>query len=167
MTEQVRKFMASDAMAYVDTYRKLLMQPPGDVTESLERLKTKMFEMNLVPPRLYAEMRAHEHAFNYLTKQQEPGMVILGDAKAEPTPQELAAAENEEMERLEDELKDAQKKLRRAAEHIQQQEAELVIKRQEAARLQRKIAQTYNSVAVAGAAMVVVLLVLLGIIISK
>lgn len=167
MTEQVRKFMASDGMAYVDTYRKLLLQPPGDVTESLERLKTKMFEMNMVPPRLYAELRAHEHALNYLVKRQDPGMVILGEAKAEPTAQEVAAAENEEVERLEDELKDAQKKLKIATQHIHDVEAELVMKRQEAARLQRKIAQTYNSVAVAGVAMVVVMLVLLGIVISR
>lgn len=167
MSEQVRKFMASDAIAYVDTYRKLLMQTPGDVNDSLGRLKNKMFEMNLVPPRLYAELRAHEHAIGYLTKQQDPGMVVLGDAKAEPTAVESASAENEEIERLTDELKDTQKKLKFAAQHIHDVEAELVGKRQELARLQRKIAQTYNSVAVAGVAVVVVLLVLVSIIATR
>lgn len=163
MSQPTYKFMASDAFAYVDTYRRLVMSTPGDITASRERLETRMSEMNLVPPRLYAELRAHEHAFNFVMKKQDPGMVVLGDQPAAldsagPSPDEEARR------RLEDELDQARKLLRQSSQRQQDLEAELVVRHQELGRLQRKLSQTYNSVAVGGVAVLLMVLAALALV---
>ena len=165
MSEPVRKFMASDAFAYVDTYRRLVMNTPGDITASKERLQAKMLEMNLVPPRLYAELRAHEHAFNFVAKQQEPGMVSLGEQAAEG--QGDAAAAAEARRELEEQVSDLRKELRKAAQREQELEAEGVMQRQEIGRLQRKVAQANNNAAAVGIALGIVVLVLAGILLTR
>lgn len=165
MSEQVRKFMASDAFAYVDTYRRLVMNPPGDITASRERLEAKMLEMNLVPPRLYAELRAHEHAFAFVTKQQEPGMVTLGEQKGEDSGALAAAAE--QRRELEDEIDELRKRLRQAAQREQELEADVVLRRQEVGILQRKLAQANNSAAVVGVVLGIVVVALLGILLTR
>jgi hypothetical protein len=167
MAEPVRKFMAADAVAYVDTYRRLIMNTPGDITAARERLEARMLEMNLVPSRLYAELRAHEHACNFVLKKQEPGMVVLGDAKEEGDGAAVAVARDDERRQLEEEAADLRRKLRAAAQQQHELETELVVQSQEVGRLKRKLAQTYNSVAVGGVAVIVVLLVLFGIIAFK
>lgn len=164
MADAVRKFMAADAVAYIDTYRRLIMHTPGEITAAKERLQDRMHEMNLVPARLYAELRAHEHALNFVLKKQEPGMVILGDAKDGAENDVATAAQDEERRKLEEEAADLRRHLKRAAQREHELEAELVMQGQEVARLQRKLAQTYNSVAVGGVAVIVVLAVLFGII---
>lgn len=167
MAENVRKFMAADAVAYVDTYRRLIMNTPGDINAAKERLEARMHEMNLVPSRLYAELRAHEHAFNFVLKQQEPGMVTLGEARDDSESAEGLAARDEERRQLEEELLELRRNLKRAAQQQHELEAELVVQAQEVISLKRKLAQTYNSVAVGGVAVIVVLLVLFGIILSS
>ncbi|WP_127474735.1 hypothetical protein [Sulfurivermis fontis] len=164
MAEAVRKFMAGDAVAYVDTYRRLIMNTPGDISAAKERLEARMREMNLVPSRLYAELRAHEHALNFVLKKQEPGMVVLGEARDDSESAAGVAAHDEEKRRLEDEVSELRRNLKRAAQQQHELEAELIVQSQEVARLKNKLAQTYNSVAVGGVAVVVVLAVLFGII---
>lgn len=167
MAESVRKFMAGDAVAYVDTYRRLIMNTPGDISAARERLEARMHEMNLVPARLYAELRAHEHALNFVLKKQEPGMVVLGEAREDGESAAGVAVHDEEKRRLEDEVAELRRNLTRAAQQQHELEAELIVQSQEAARLKHKLTQTYNSVAVGGVAVVVVLLVLFGIIAFK
>lgn len=164
MSETVRKFMASDAMAYVDTYRRLVMNTPGDITAARERLEAKIRDMNLVPARLFAELRAHEHALNFVLKKQEPGMVTLGEAQADTESAAGIAARDQERRQLEDEMAELRRTLKKAAQREHELETELVMQQQELNRLKRKLAQTYNSVAVGGVAMVVVLLALFSII---
>jgi predicted RNase H-like nuclease (RuvC/YqgF family) len=164
MAEPVRKFMAGDAVAYVDTYRRLIMNTPGDITASRERLEARMHEMNMVPSRLYAELRAHEHAVNFVLKKQEPGMVTLGEAVEGSDGTTDLTARAEELRQLEDEVVDLRRNLRMAAQQQHELETELVVQSQEVGRLKRKLEQTYNSVAVGGVAVIVVLLVLFGII---
>ncbi len=164
MSETVRKFMASDAMAYVDTYRRLIMTTAGDIAASKERLEAKMGEMNLVPPRLYAERSAHEHALNFVQKKQEPGMVTLGETPVDSQSIAAIAERDQARRQLEDELAGLRRQLQQTMQREHELESALVVRGQEAARLQRKLAQTYNSVAVGGVAVVTVLLVLFGII---
>lgn len=161
MSQQIYKFMASDAFAYVDAYRRLVMSTPGDITASKERLEEKIRDMNLVPPRLYAELRAHEQAFNFVMKRQDPGMVVLGDQPGDGGP-----AVDEVRQQLEEDLSEARKLLRQCSQHQQELETQLVIQRQETARLQRRLAQTYNSAMVGGTALLLMfiaaLVVMLG-----
>lgn len=164
MAEALRKFMAGDAVAYVDTYRRLIMHTPGEITAAKERLEARMHEMNLVPARLYAELRAHEHAHNFVLKKQEPGMVVLGEAHEDIESAAGVAAHDEEKRRLEDEVAELRRNLKRAAQERHELETELIVQRQEVARLKNKLAQTYNSVAVGGVAVMVVLVVLFGVI---
>ncbi len=164
MTQQSYKFMASDAFAYVDTYRRLVMSTPGDISASKERLEARMSEMNLVPPRLFAELRAHEHAFNFVGKRQDPGMVVLNDLPAESAA--ISKADDEVRERLEDELAQAREMLRQAGQHIQDIEADLVVQRQETARIQRKLSQTYSTVSIGGAALLLMVVAALVVLLS-
>ncbi|MFA5627729.1 MAG: hypothetical protein WCX90_09115 [Thiohalomonadaceae bacterium] len=163
MGEIVRKFMATDAMSYVDTYRRLIMTTPGDIKVSRERIEARLQEMNLVPSRLYAELCAHEHALNFVLKKQEPGMVILGEAQAEQESDE-SIKRDEERQQREAEVDDLRRKLKHAAQQYHELEVELVERRQEVASLNRKLAQTYNTFAVSGIASITVLLVLVGLI---
>ncbi len=165
MSEPVRKFMASDAFAYVDTYRRLVMNTPGDITASKERLREKMLEMNLVPPRLYAELRAHEHAFNFVTKQQDPGMVNLGEQGGDEAAGAAKAADARR--ELEEEISGLRKELRKAAQREQELEAETVMQRQEMGRLQRRVAQANNNAAVIGVFLGIIVLVLAGILLTR
>lgn len=163
MADEVRKFMASDGFAYVDTYRRQVMNPPGDVKASMERLQERMHGMNLVPPRLFAELRAHEHALNFLLKQQDPGMVLLGEAAAAATDTADADARQE----LDDALAELRRHLKQAAQREHELQVELVQKNQELSRLNRKLTETYNSVGVGGFAVVVIVLVLIWMLLSR
>jgi len=160
MSAEIYKFMAADAISYVDTYRRLIMNTPGDISISRDSLDERMQEMNVVPPRLYAELRAHEHALDFVLKQQEPGMVALGELPAPPSEEEQAER-RDKLERLENEQRACKQKLKQLTQQRQEMEAELVERRQEVEGLKRKISQTYDTVAVSGVATVIILLALL------
>ncbi len=165
MTQQPYKFMASDAFAYVDTYRRLVMTTPGDISASKERLEAKMNEMNMVPPRLFAELRAHEHAFNFVGRKQDPGMVVLGDQPAESALTQ--SADDEARQRLQDERDQARDMLRQAGGQIQDLEAALVVQRQETARVRRKLSQTYSTFTVSGVALLLMAVAALVVLLSR
>ncbi len=164
MTKEVRKFMASDAIAYVDTYRRLIMNTPTDILSSRERLEAKILELPLVPSRLYAERSAHEHALGFVTDRHEPGMVVLGPQEETPVG---PSADAEARRQLEEEVADLRQRLRQAAQREQELEGQLVVKGQEVAGAYRKLAQAQNSMAVGGIAMAVVILVLLIVMVAR
>lgn len=75
------KFRAVDAFVYVDTYRRQILHPASRIQSDLRRINDQLMHpaANLSPTRLYAELRAYEHALNFVVKREEPGMVVLGE----------------------------------------------------------------------------------------
>jgi chromosome segregation ATPase len=79
------KFRAADAFVYVDTYRRHILYPAPRVQADLNRVRERLLDpnQNLSPTRLYAELRAVEHALAFVIKREEPGLVLLGEGEGE------------------------------------------------------------------------------------
>ena len=164
------KFRATDAFVYVDTYRRAILQPIGRIQNDLARVRERATagDANLSPTRYYAELRAYEHAFNFVSKRQEPNVVFLGeDEDAEVTDgkggkvaksakqlaKELSVCE-EHGETLEISLKQS-----KAREHELQ--TELVSRDQLIERINHRLANTQSTITVLTTTLAVTVIVLL------
>lgn len=159
-------FRATDAFTYVDTYRRAILNHASRITSEKEKLEEKMWGMAVVPSRLYAEWRAHEHALRFVVESKDPEVVVIGpdDGSEEaPDPAERAEEVRARLEQAEADLAQAQRKLRQATEREHDHEVEMVRKNQELARVKRKLSQTYSSISVVSTTFLVVLVVLLAI----
>lgn len=158
-------FQASDAFSYVDAYRNLILNDANFIESEKKRLEEKMWNMNVVPSRLQAELRAHEHALAKVVEGSEPGTVVLdgsvGAGEAEEDGADQTAAYQEEIKALQREVESLKTKLRTAAAQEQELNAAVIRKKQEVNRLQRKLEQTYSSIYVVSATFGVIVLVLL------
>ena len=162
-TEKTRSFRASDAFHYVDTYRSLILNEAGYIEAEKKRIEEKMWGMGMVPARLYAELRAHEHALDKKVEGTDPGVVVLGpdeegegdEGKGPPRPT------REELQEKEREIESLRGKLRVAEAREQDLQTELVKRRQDIGRLKRKLDQTYSSIYVVSITLGLVIVVLL------
>ena len=160
-------FQASDAFAYVDAYRNLILNDANHIESEKKRLEEKMWNMNVVSSRMQAEMRAHEHALAKVLEGTDPGTVVLdgsvgaGEADESGDDQEAIAAYQEQVKQLQRETESLKHKLRTAAAQEQELQTEVVRKKQEVNRLHRKLEQTYSSIYVVSATFGVIVLVLL------
>ncbi len=172
MAEQIEQFSARDAFIYTDTYRKGIKMNAANIATEKERLKARARQAGgTVDTTYYAELRAYEHAMNYIVKREEPRTVMLGELEegvevetAEVREGKLNARigelqrvlsnEKEQKEKLKVDLK----KVGEAYQHLQEEAVEL---RRGTARLRRKLAQTSNTFGVVGFAMFMVIVVLL------
>lgn len=77
------KFRAADAFVYVDTYRRHILYPAARVQTDLNLARERLLDAksNLSPTRLYAELRGVEHALAFVTRREEPGLVVLGESE--------------------------------------------------------------------------------------
>lgn len=158
-----QSFRAADAFAYVDTYRRSILNHASRISAEKEKLEEKMWGMTVVPSRLYAEWRAHEHALRFVVENKETDVVVIGpDEGSADTPDPLEKAEElrGRAERAENELGQANRKLRQAAEREHDYQVEMVKKNQELARVKRKLSQTYSSISVVGTTFLVLVVIL-------
>lgn len=168
MTNQKKtSFQASDAFAYVDTYRSLILNDGSYIESEKKRLEEKIWNMNMVPSRLQAELQAHDHALAKVMDGKEPGTVAFGgdgeSGDEDASSAEAARAYMEQAKELKTEVDRLTAKLRTAAAQEQELQAEVVRKNQEINRLRRKLEQTYSSIYVVSATFGVIVLVLLAI----
>lgn len=172
MGDQPYRFLASDAFVYVDTYRRLLLGAPPLIRSALEQLEAKTWSASDAPPRLYAELRAHQHALERLLKDEEPGLVVLGEtgsggeaAKGGPEQrQQPVRATNETREELRhcrEEKEALEASLKQAKEREQELQGDLVQRRHEIGRLERKLSYTHSTAKVLGTTLVFVSTMLL------
>lgn len=87
MSNESSQFQAQDAFIYVDTYRKSILKSAAILSDQLERLEKRYWEESQSDPKLVAELRGLQDALKYVTKGEEPGLVVLSDISVESTPQ--------------------------------------------------------------------------------
>lgn len=80
MTAKVEQFSARDAFIYTDTYRKAIKQNAAAIATEKERLKEHVRHGGSRDSGYYAELRALEHAMNFVVRREEPKRVMLGEA---------------------------------------------------------------------------------------
>ena len=166
---EVTQFSARDAFLYTDTYRKAIKLSAATIATEKEHLKERVRSSGNADSSYFAEMRALEHAMNYVVKGDKPGQVVLGElersgegAEAREARlngrvtelQSVLSKEKADKERLKKDLKkvgDAYAKLQAKAMELSQQ----------VARLQRKVVQTSSTFGVVGFSLFVVIVVLL------
>ncbi len=95
MNNESSQFQAQDAFIYVDTYRKSILKSAAILSESLERLEKQYWDENESDPKLVAELRGLQDALKYVTKGEEPGLVVLSDIQADRSPQNTSASTTE------------------------------------------------------------------------
>ena len=79
MAVHIEKFSAKDAFIYTDTYRKAVKMNASTIATEKERLKARYRQSGGSSNAYYAELRALEHAMNYVVKREEPKQVVLGE----------------------------------------------------------------------------------------
>ncbi len=166
MTGVIKEFLASEAFAYVDTYRNSILKSASALNSEKERLNNKFWESSTVDLRYYAELRAVEHALDYVLKGTDPGTVILGEPAAEAEGEGAPAAEELEecrqtLQELGQEKGKLDKSYRQLVGQAQQLQAQLVQQRQEANALKRRLTQNNSTFVVIAMTMFTVILTLL------
>ena len=164
MGEEVKQFLASDAFTYVDTYRNSILRSASTLSGEKDRLQNKFWESSSVDSRFYAELRAVEHALNYVLQGAEPGMVILGEPSkdgAEGMPQAELDECKQALQEVSQDKSKLDKAYRQLAGQAQQLQAQLVQQRQEANALRRRLAQNNSTFVVIAMTMFAVILTLL------
>jgi chromosome segregation ATPase len=164
------QFSAKDAFLYTDTYRKAVKMNASTIAHEKERLKERYRHTGGSDSSYYAELRGLEHAMNYVVKNEEPKLVILGEAdgsKKEPEVDKEAqlTARLAEMQRKVSAEKESKEKLKKdlksVGEAYKRLQAEAIELRQTAMRLQRRMAQSTSTFGVVVFALTVVIVVLL------
>lgn len=164
MGEEIKQFLASDAFTYVDAYRSSILKSASVLNGEKDRLQNKFWESSSVESRFYAELRAVEHALDYVLQGNEPGMVVLGEPGKEGAGG-MSQAEFDECRQALQEVTQEKGKLDKAHRQLVGQahelQAQLVQQRQEANALRRRLTQNSSTFVVIAMTMFAVILTLL------
>lgn len=160
------RFRAADAFAYVDTYRRHILYPAprvqADVDQAHERLLDP--QAGLSPTRLYAELRALEHALAFVTKREEPGLVVLGESSEDLAPTGNGAGKTakqlaQELRVCEDHSETLETSLKQYKQREQEIGAELQAREQQIVRLKLRMESAQSAITVLSATLVVSVLI--------
>ncbi|MCK9530251.1 MAG: hypothetical protein M0R77_06775 [Gammaproteobacteria bacterium] len=162
------KFRAADAFAYVDTYRRHILYPATrvqvDVNQARERLLDP--QASLSPTRLYAELRALEHALAFVTKREDPGLVVLGESAEDLAPTgngtggKTAKQLAQELRVCEEHGETLETSLKQYKQREQEMGAELQAREQHIVRLKLREETAQSTITVLSASLVVTVLIL-------
>lgn len=163
------KFRAADAFVYVDTYRRHILYPAARVQTDLNRARDQLIDpkSNLSPSRLYAELRALEHALAFVTRREEPGLVVLGESEEDTEALAANATGGKSAKQLAHDLRVCEEhsetlelSLKQARQREHELNAELQAREQHIARLQLRLETSQSTVTVLSAALAVAAVVL-------
>jgi hypothetical protein len=164
MADEIKRFLASDAFTYVDTYRDSILKSAVELNGAKERLQNRFWESSSVDSRFYAELRAVEHALDYVLKGSEPGMVVLGD-ESKQAGTEAPKGEVERCQQALQALSEEKDRVDRAFRTLTSQaselQAQLVQQHQVTNALKRRLVQNSSTFVVIAATMFAVILTLL------
>jgi len=165
MAEELKRFLASDAFTYVDTYRSSILKSAVELNGDKERLQNRFWESSTVGSRYYAELRAVEQALDYVLKGSEPGMVVLGDESKEPGVGEAPQGELERcrlsLQALSEEKERQDRAYRTLSSQAHELQAQLVQQHQVTNALRRRLVQNNSTFVVIATTMFAVILTLL------
>ncbi|MFA5529111.1 MAG: hypothetical protein WDA11_00445 [Thiohalomonadaceae bacterium] len=163
------KFRAADAFVYVDTYRRHILYPAARVQTDLNRARDQLIDpkSNLSPTRLYAELRALEHALAFVTRREEPGLVVLGESEEDTASLAANATGGKSAKQLAHDLRVCEEhseslelSLKQYKQREQELSTELQAREQYIARLKLRLETSQNTVTVLSAALAVAAVVL-------
>ncbi len=165
MSNESSQFQAEDAFIYVDTYRKSILKSAAILSESLERLEKQYWDENESDPKLVAELRGLQDALKYVTKGEEPGLVILSDIKTDSKPQNTSASATElsDCRASVESLMAQREQLEERVRQLRNQDSELqgyvVHARQQLQVYRRRLVQSNSTFVVVVTAMFIVIVV--------
>lgn len=163
MSDKGRQFEAREAFAYVDAYRSGIAKTAEILSEEKEKLEKQYWQSNTADRQLVAQLRGVEHAYNYVAKGEEPGIVILGDApnsEAATGEDGGALAEcHEVVQSLQSQRNLLDQKVKQLKNQGQDLQAEVVQARQVGIILQRRLSQSNSTFVVVVVTMFLVILV--------
>jgi predicted RNase H-like nuclease (RuvC/YqgF family) len=165
MSNESSQFQAQDAFIYVDAYRRSILKSATILSDQLERLEKQYWGENQSDPKLVAELRGLQDALKYVTKGEEPGLVILGDINVEQPsrPVTATAAELTECRTSVESLLSQRDQLEQRIRQLRNQDSELqtyvVQARQQVLATRRRMIQSNSSFVVVIAAMFIVIMV--------
>jgi predicted nucleic acid-binding Zn-ribbon protein len=166
------RFRATDAFVYVDTYRREILQPVPRIQSDLARVRERAesTDANLSPTRYFAELRALEHALNFVVKREEPNVVVLGhgdeeanlaEAKAGGAITKSAKQLAQELSRCEEHGETLEIALKQAKGREHELQAQIVSRDQQITRINYRLANSQSTVTVLTATLALVVVVLL------
>lgn len=165
MSDEAAVVHVRDLFAYVDTYRRLKVESADTITKQKEKLVEKFWNMQDAPTRYWAELRAHEHALDWVLRRKEPELVVFGETDADGKPKESSEIKTLRQERTK--MREENHILANEVARMQKVEAEyqgqLVQKNQEMARLKRRYEQTISTYIIISITLSVVVLILFGV----
>ncbi|MCW8918402.1 MAG: hypothetical protein OQL08_06265 [Gammaproteobacteria bacterium] len=140
MTARAEQFFARDAFIYTDTYRKAIKQSAATLATEKERLRERLRRGAAKDGAYYAELRALEHAINFVVRSEEPKRVVLGEEDGTDTTREEREAQ------LGTKLAEAQRLLGKEREDKERLKADLRTVGEAYAVLQARAAELTQSV---------------------
>ncbi len=169
MSEEVSVFQARDAIAYLDLYRRLKVESADYVTKERDKLVDKFWNMKEAPTRYFAELRAHEHALDWILHRKDPGLVVLGEIDEQGELKE--SKENRELKEELDKCRQDSALLARQIKQFQAAEeewqAKFIERKQQMKRLERKLNQTHSTFMVVGITLLVVIVIQFGLLLTR
>lgn len=169
MSKKYKVFWARDAIAYADTYRRMLHLDPTQIEGEKRRLEDRLWnrtEMD-VDTRMLAQLRAIEHALAQVVRDEEPGLVILNEGTAESAHQQMEKEEEEQnaaVRQAQEKFNEAQLQIKKLTGALEGRQAEMVALHTRLSTLQRKLNEQRASSMVTTAVSLLVVLMLLAII---
>jgi len=163
------KFRASDAFVYVDSYRRAILHPLPRIQADIARVREHTEAAKLSPTRYFAELRALEHAANFVLKREEPGLVVLGESEegvevgdgkggtVTKSAKQLAT----DLRRCEEHGETLEIALKQAKSREHELQTEIVAREQQIARMQRRLDNIQSTVTVLTATLGVTVVVLM------
>lgn len=118
-TSPYLSFMAEDALAYADAYRKALSWPQNKIAEQMDWLRDQVNGEEQLASTVYAEYRGYQDALRWVVREEAPDFVYLGrdsereEARKQANGQNQAMLRAEELEAQMVEMRDEVKRLRR------------------------------------------------------
>lgn len=170
MSDELYAFQARDAFVYVDLYRRLKVESTDYVTKERQKLVEKFWNMKELPSRYWAELRAHEHALEWITKRGgEPGLVVLGETDENGQPKESAEAKQRmaELRKCRDDNAVMARNLQQYQLKEKEWQGAMVEKSQEIAKINRRLNQTQSTSTVVGITLLIVILIQFGILFTR
>lgn len=150
------RFRASDAFTYVDTYRREILANADRIQDDLKRIQEEVWSASEAPSRVYAQLRAVEHALEFVVRREEPGLVVLGETSgADEDESDSDSGESAEVTELkqaldkrEAEVVTLQASLKHTKEKAADLEAEVVARDQQNRRLQHRLDSSQSTITV-------------------
>lgn len=168
MSEKTVAIQAGDIFFYVDNFKRLIRKSVGEINREREQYEAKYWDSEFVGTRYYAGLRAHEHAVDYVLRQEQPGLVLFGDKPDDEVGEEkqsnlIEEACNKVRAEKQTEVDGLKQQLQQSRKKEQEMQGEVVQREQQLRILARRMESAQSTYIVLVGAMGVIIVLLLGV----